>query len=54
MGDFPIEKFFDKNNVLGTGTIIKVDNKKYCVNNVIIRRDGTVVLECFGSGEQSQ
>jgi hypothetical protein len=45
IGDFPISNFFTNKNLISNGTILNLNDKEYCVGNVSIRQDGTIVLE---------
>jgi hypothetical protein len=45
IGDFPIADFFANKNSISNGTIVNLNDKNYCVGNVSIRQDGTIVLE---------
>jgi len=47
MGTFPMEKFFNKNKTLGVGSIITVNELNYCIDDVYIRKEGTVVVSCY-------
>lgn len=47
VGEFPLTDFFENNTSLGCGSLINVNQKHYCVGNVVIRKDGTIVLEVY-------
>jgi hypothetical protein len=45
VGEFSREKIFNDRNLISVGTVLNLDNKNYCVYNVALRKDGTLVLE---------
>ncbi|WP_179861606.1 hypothetical protein [Bacillus toyonensis] len=45
LGEFLLHEFFEKDSLLGCGSLININQKCYCVSNVLIRKDGTIVLE---------
>ncbi|MGV5537603.1 hypothetical protein [Bacillus sp. XB1] len=47
VGDFSLSDLFEASNILGCGSLIDINQKRYCIGNVMIRRDGTIVLEVY-------
>ncbi len=45
LGEFSFSDLIEKKHSLSTGSIVKIENEFYCVGNVLIRSDETIVLE---------
>ncbi|SDN45986.1 hypothetical protein SAMN04488137_4527 [Fictibacillus solisalsi] len=45
IGDFQISDFFENKDLIANGSILNLNNKNYCVGNICVRNDGTIVLE---------
>ncbi|WP_181170460.1 hypothetical protein [Priestia megaterium] len=45
LGETEGSEFYSKKSVIALGSIIEFNKKRYCVNNVMIRDNGEIVLE---------
>jgi hypothetical protein len=45
LGEFLLNEFLETDSLLGCGSLITVNEKRYCVSNILIRKDETIVLE---------
>lgn len=45
LGTFKTSELTGSRNVLGAGSIINIAKKKYVVNNIMVRKDETIVAE---------
>ncbi|MEI4605774.1 hypothetical protein G9298_02360 [Bacillus thuringiensis] len=45
LGEFLLDEFLEQGSLLGCGSLIMINQERYCVSNVLIRKNGTVVLE---------
>ncbi|WP_368895768.1 hypothetical protein [Priestia megaterium] len=45
LGGFSKNDFFDETKVISRGALITITNQTYCVQNVMIRDTGEIILE---------
>ncbi|WP_170953330.1 hypothetical protein [Bacillus thuringiensis] len=45
LGEFLLDDFLEQDSLLGCGSLIIIKQERYCVSNILIRKDGTIILE---------
>lgn len=45
LGEFNADSIFGENTLVSTGSIIRLNEKQYCVDNVTLKKDQSIKLE---------
>ncbi|MGH1324452.1 hypothetical protein [Bacillus pretiosus] len=47
LGEHPIQSICREDGVVAVGTVLQIHNKSYCVGNIMIKMDGTIIIEVY-------
>ncbi|MDA2329451.1 hypothetical protein [Bacillus cereus] len=47
LGEHPIKSICREDGVLSNGTVLQINNKSYCIGNIMVKSDGTIIIEVY-------
>ncbi|MCG7318022.1 hypothetical protein [Brevibacillus laterosporus] len=45
LGEFSLDSIFGENSLVSAGSIVRLNEKQYCVDNVTLKKDQTIKLD---------